>query len=308
MKYLETAIKANSLAPPGDEALSSSFFNSRICHLVTLAGLLLLAYLAFTGALSWITDSIGGSYLDSVNRSYIKSASRSATELLDVLSDSKTVLARLVSGKGGISFFLNIEVQWGQSLSAIHEMVNCAWFFALASLVQAKALDLFLGLGRLSMAPVLTLFFCLTGFWLGLRNRLPGIALGLSGMARYILFAALFVHLVIPLSVYGVAAVDHYLFQGHKKEIYENFFSLQSSLTKHDSETGLHRRVEGNIQHFKDNQTTLRNSTSSLADLTARHIALVIAEFLLPLILIYALSSLFLLLIRRLWATPECRK
>ncbi|MCS6237695.1 hypothetical protein G3495_21700 [Shewanella baltica] len=106
----------------------------RLSHLIKLAAILLLVFLAFTGKLSFIADGIGGCYLDTVNRSYIKTGKQASADLFEMLSASKVALALLTSSKGGISFFIDIQVQLGQSLSALYDMVNYAWLFALASL------------------------------------------------------------------------------------------------------------------------------------------------------------------------------
>lgn len=281
-------------APPYDA--------QRLNHLVKLSALLLLSYLAFTGKLSIISDGIGGGYLDQINRSYIKTQAQASADLFEVLSASKVALALLTSSRGGISFFIDIQVQLGQSLSAIYEMVNYAWLFALASLAAISTFGILLDLSRLSMAPALTLFFCCMGVWLAVRKRLPRVSVMLSEVASLLLFVVVLVHLVIPLSVFGVAVTSQYLSQGHKNEVYENFSALQTQLPQRAKEAGLHGQVEESIKRLQGNQESLRNSTSMLSVLTVKHIVLCIGEyFLAPLILLYVLSILSLRIIKRLW-------
>lgn len=287
-------------------APGSAADHGRLIHLAQLAGLLLLAYLAYTGTFSRVSDGLGGHHVDSVNRGYIQMAGESATALVDVLSASKVVLALLTSSKGGISFFIDIQVQLGQALSAVYEMANYAWLFAMASLAATKMLALLLDLGRLSMAPVLTLFFCCLGLWLGLRSWLPRVSGALWEAARLLLFATLLVHLVVPLAVYGVAAAGHHYFQGQKKDVQEGFSALRASLPKHDPEAGLHSQVESSVRHFKDKQGALNNTTSTLSDLTVRHIVLVLGEFLLaPLLFFSALAALVWRVLRKAWIGQE---
>lgn len=124
----------------------------------------------------------------------------------------------------------------------------------------------------------------------------------LSEMASLLLFVVLLVHLVIPLSVFGVAVASQHFSQGHKKEVYENFAAFQTQLPQRSKEAGLHGKVEESIKRFQGNQESLRKSTSMLSVLTVKHIVLCIGEyFLAPLILLYVLSILSLRIIKRLW-------
>jgi hypothetical protein len=274
----------------------------RLNHLVKLTALLLLAFLAFAGKLSIVSDGIGGSYLDKVSRSYMKTEKQASADLFEVLSASKGALTSFSSGKGGVSSIIDTQVQLGQSLSATYDMVNYAWLFALASLAAMSAFELLLDLSRLSMAPALTLFLCCMGFSLGVRRRLPSVSMMLSEVASFLLFVVLLVHVVIPLSLFGVAAASQHFSQGHKNEIYENVSTIQTRLPQHATEAGLHGQVEGIAKHLQDNQRSVRKSTSMLSILTAKHIVLCIGEyFLAPLILICALSLLSLRIIRRIW-------
>lgn len=302
---METADNhAESSGGLSTDTIESRLISHRLSHLLLLACVLLLAFMAYLGAFSGITDSLGGRYVDNISQSYIAAADKSSTELVEVLSASKVALAVLQSSKGGISFFIDIEVQLGQSLNVIYEMVDYAWLFTLASLAATKSMGVLLDLSDLSMAPVLTLFFCLMGFGIGLRRRLPAVALAISGMARYVLFAALMVHIVVPLAIYGVAATGHHFFQDHKSGIYDQFVSFHKTLPGHDSSSGLHSQVKGSITHFKDNQAALHKHTSELSNITIKHIVFIITEYLLaPVILLLALSFLFLLPLKRLW--PE---
>ena len=287
-------------------AFSEHFLKNRLTHLASLALLLTLAFLAHSGIFSHITDALGGGHMQSVNQRYLEAATHKDTELLELLSLSKVALAVLKSSEGGVSFFIDIQVQLGQSLNVIDEMVNYAWKSSLTALIAIKSMALLLDLSRLSMTPVLTLLFCFMGLSLGLRKHLPTIGLALSDIARLMLFAVLVVHIVVPLSIYGVAASSHHFFNEHKTAVHQNFSSVHAILPGHDYKAGLHTQVEGHIKDLKNNQAKIHQIASKLYNLTIKHITLVIFEYLLmPIIFLGVISYLFVLMLRRLWHYPE---
>ncbi|UGQ45897.1 hypothetical protein [Massilia endophytica] len=297
---MELAKTEADLHAPDMEEAAPGLRASRTRHLLVLGVLALLAFMAFKGVFTSILDGAVGSHIEQVNRQYLQAADRSTTQLLEVLSAAKVALAILTSSKGGISFFIDIEVQLGQSLSAIYETVNYAWMFTLASLAATKILDLLLDVSRISMAPVLMLFFCCTGLWYGLRSRFPAAASAFSGAAGSLLFAVVLVHGLVPLSIYGTAVASQHVFQPRKNEVYQRFASVQALLPQPDAPSNLNSQVKKSITYYQ--QSSLPRSAGLLSDVTARHIVGAVAEYVLvPLGLLYALSALALQVIRRLW-------
>lgn len=260
----------------------------------------LLAYLAYTGVLSRLVQWVGGAHVDGVNRAYLDAASHHASELLELLSASKGILAVLKSSEGGISFIVDVQIQLGQSLIVMYDAIDRAWLFSVAALSSIEVLRLLLDLSHYTMAPVLTLFFCLFGIDLALRRRIPMVAEVIAKLAKFTLFTVIVVHVVVPLSLYGAAALGQGFFAAHKAEIHRGFSALHAGLPKHDYQVGLKAQVKGSVQQFKERQGALHQTTPSLNGLTARHMVFVVVEFVvIPLLILLALSAVTLRLLRR---------
>lgn len=286
-------------AVPGQSAGLESRQNTKHCsrlkHLGVLSTLLLLSYLAFIGVFNHILDVIINSHMDDVSRAYLKTSSRDTLEIFGILSAMKAVLALLQSSSGGISFFIDVQVQLGQFISALFDLVNYAWLFSIASASSCFGLEVLLDLSRISMAPILTLFFSLTGLYVGLRDPMPRISSALYEAARLILFAALLVHFVVPLSIYLSAAAGNLFFLKYNKEVHQGISAIHSKVPGHNSEDGLHEQVKGAIHHFKKHQSKMHKHVSEFSHLTVKHIVLVILErFIMPIALIYFLALVFL--------------
>lgn len=99
---------------------------------------------------------------------------------------------------------------------------------------------LILGLSRLTMAP----FFTGLGISFGLQRHAPRLASAFAHMARNILFVALVIHFVIPLSIYSTATAAHFFFHGQKEDIRNGFQSVHATTPKHDLGFGLRVQVK----------------------------------------------------------------
>lgn len=272
----------------------------RFLHLVALAVINLCVYLAYTGVFSNAIHWLVGEHINTVNQAYLHTATAKTTELLEVLSESKVILALLQSSQGGIDFIVDVQVQLGQSLIVIFDIVNNAWMISFTALSSVEALKLLLDLSQFSMTPILTLFFISYGFYIGLRSRLPAISYVLLKLSKAMLFVVVLVHFILPLSVYSVAAAGHHFFSEPKKLIHESFAKIHSQLPSNDTKNGLKNQVRGGITHFKNHQNKLHKHTSKLSHLTAKHVIYVISEYIfLPILFIYALSIMLIKIFRR---------
>lgn len=305
----ETATKGNTSAtgnaettektkPPvtrKDPDHSMKWPSGDILHLLQLAAINVLGYLAYNGTLSRLLRSLDGHHVDTVNQHYLSDARQYVSDLLDVLTSSKMVLSVLQSSQGGIDFFVDVQIQLGQSLSALTDTVNYAWKLSLAALSSIELLSLSLETSHYSMTPALTLFFILLGIFIAVRNRFPKTGGIFSRLASSVAFLVLLTHFLIPWSVYATAVISHDVLSEHRSGVYQGFSDFQSRLPQHDTSAGLKDQVRGSISHFKDHQGGLHKRTSGLTHLAAHHTILCLTEYLLfPLLFLYALSKLVL--------------
>lgn len=111
---------------------------SSLLNLGILSMLLLLAYMSYVGAISSFFDQTMYTQIDPVSQAYLKTTGHHAKETLVILSEIKAALALLQSSSGGISFILDVQVQLGQILDVIVELIDLAWSITLASVAAVK--------------------------------------------------------------------------------------------------------------------------------------------------------------------------
>jgi len=287
-----------SQAPPKPERAGS-----RLRHLGVLSALLLLAYLSYAGTFTSFYELIISTHIEPVARAYIKTTLHETTRTLETLSATKAALALLQSSSGGISFIVDVQIQLGQLLNAIVEFIDRAWYVSLGAVVAVEGLGLLLDLSKLSMAPVLTLFFVTLGMAYGLQRRAPRPAHAISHMARMALFVALVVHFVIPLTIYVTATAGHFFFHEQKAVIQQGFESVHAATPKHEPGIGLHDEVKSVINKFKHSQGSMLDQTTAISRLTGSHILLSIAEHLVvPLIFFTLFWVVFRHFLDKLWS------
>lgn len=285
-----------SIVPKVDHGYSKSW------HLGVLASLLLLAYLSYVGCFVNILDFIMNTHIEKVARAYLKTTGHETTRVLEVLSGIKSALALLQSSSGGITFFVDVQIQLGQVLNVISELIDRAWFVSLSSVAAVEGLKLLLSLSRLSMAPVLTLFFVTLGISKGLQHRAPKPSVAIAHVARLALFAALVVHFVVPLTLYSTAALGNFFFHNRRQEIREGFEEVYSATPKHKSGRGLHNEVKRAISEFSHSQGRMHNRTRYISRLTGNHILLSVAEHLVvPLVFLAIFWAVFRQFLEKLW-------
>ena len=275
----------------------------RLLHLGVLSTLMLLAYLSYMGTVTRFFDLIINAHIEQVARAYLATTAQETTKTLEILSATKAALALLQSSSGGISIIVEVQIQLGQILHVIVELINRAWSVSLAAVAAVEGLGLLLDLSKLSMAPILTLFFVALGITYGLHKRTPRVAHAFASLARTALFLALAVHFVIPLTIYSTAAVGNFFFHGQKKEVQQGFESVRGATPKHKLDDGLRNQVKSVINKFKDSQGEMHNRTRAISRLTGSHILLSIAEHLVvPLLFLVLYGFLFRQFLDTLWS------
>lgn len=292
-------MRATSPVPPAPEGT-----DSRLFHLGALSALLFLAYLSYVGAFSSVFELIINAHIEEVARAYIKTTAHETTRIFEILSATKAALALLQSSDGGISFIVDVQIQLGETLNVIVELIDLAWFVSLGAVAAVEGLGLLLDLSKLSMAPVLTLFFVALGIAYGLQRQAPRPARAIAHFARLALFVALVIHLVIPLTIYATAAVGYFFFHGQKEDIRQGFESVHAATPKHELGVGLHDEIKSVINNFKHSQGSMHKRTSALSRLTSSHILLSIAEHLVvPLVFLILFWAVFRQFLDKLWSS-----
>ena len=274
---------------------------NRIYHLGILIAVMALMAIAWHGGFNAILDVLIKGHIDEVNRGYLAASLVESDSLLEIISGMKVLLALLQSSSGGISFFIDVQIRLGETMNVLVELINQAWQFSVASVAANHTMTMLLDLSHLATAPTLTLFFALVGLSVATHHRAINLSTAIGRIAQTMLFVVLFVHLAIPLAIYGTASASHYLFQEHRSAIKQEFKQHYEKMPKHNVSDGLHSQVKETIDQFKQHQKGADKQSETLSSLTIKHMVVVVIEGLvLPLLLLYGLSMLFLSLLRHL--------
>lgn len=253
----------------------------------------ILTYFSYTGHISHAWSQAVGQHINKVNQAYLSEAREYTTDLLEILSESKMVLSLLQSSQGGISFFVDVQIQLGETLSTLSDAVGYAWKISLSALSAIEFLSLVLDIGHYSMAPVLTLLFILLSIYIITRQQLIQLNAILYKLVASVAFIVLLSHFLIPTAVFTSAIISQDIFSKHRNEIYRGFSSLHSNLPKHNSDSGLKDQVKSGIRYYKDNQKHIHKHTHRLIGLSSKHMITNLVEYiLLPLLILYLLSRL----------------
>lgn len=275
---------------------------SNLRHLAVLLLLLFLSFLSYHGILSSILDYIINDHVFQVSRDYLDQASKTTEKTLAIVSGLKVILALIQSSQGGISFIVDVNVQLGQMMNVIVELINISWMVSIASLFSIKVLGILLDLSRFSMAPLMTLFFAVYGVSYGLGLHFPQFGGFFSHLSRSGLFLVIIAHLVIPLTVYVSASVSYFFYSDNTSTIHQSYQSIGNNMSKHNPDDGLHDQVKNTISAFSKSQKSVHGDARNYTHLTMGHAVFAIAEYVLtPLILLIALVVLVRTALIKLW-------
>ncbi len=285
-------------------AEDSSFIKQAKTHkqhikqIIALLVLVALVYLSYHGVLTWILDSTINQHILDVGHSYLNVAQADALETLGVIGITKTGLAIIQSSSGGISFFIDIQVQLGELFNVFSEVINRAWQISWLSLASIETLKLLLNFSRYTLTPILTLSFIFlgSGYGLSLFSSLGSsfimiLTKGFYYLSRWGFFLLLMIHLAIPVSIFTISSINTLIFTEKKQAIHQEFLKIKKQIGDHKKESGLHSQVKSAIKAFKGNQNSVHERSKDLSSLVASHAVYSLFEHLIiPLTLIFLFS------------------
>ncbi len=272
----------------------------RVSDTIKLLALLAFFYLSYSGLLTQLMSTLIHADIQAFNQQYLDNASKSSIETLEVMTGIKSVLALLQSFSGGISFVVDIQVQLGQSLSALSEVIDKAWQISLASVAAVEGLKLIHYAAHFSMKSLLVVLFLLLGLALGLKHMAPKISIKLEKLALLGLFLVVFTHIIVPVTIYITASISEHFLQPHKQAIHSQFSELHNTIPKHNANESLHNQVKGINHTYKNKMKNHAKQFASYSSLAARHFIYSVTEFIiLPIVIVLFLSHLVRTVIRK---------
>ncbi len=264
-----------------------------ILDLVVLFCFSLLSYLSVRGIFTEVFNFLINDHIRHVDEVYLQLVSNEALETLEVISEIKMLLALIQSSVGEVSFIIGIQVQLGQLLHVLVELVDRAWLASLAAIAAIEGMKLLLDLAFLSMSSLLSLVFICLGFFYGTQGSFQRLSVVFGIIAKWSMFLVLFTHFVVPLSIFTASTVSHHFFASHRAQIHQEFQTIHRHIPKHKKNSGMKERVEHTISSFEKLNDVFTNGSKGYSRVTVKHIVYSFIEFfVIPLVLLLLLSQL----------------
>lgn len=269
-------------------------------HLFILLLLVIACYLSYTGMLNHFLNLVIHQPIENINNRYLNSAFENAEQTLLVLSAIKGTLAVVQSSSGGISFFIDVNVQLGEILSVISNQIDNAWQVSMVTLTSIEAIRFLLNISKTSMTPLLTILLIAISLMYLLQTHAPNVAERMKRLGQISLFFVILTHLIIPFSILVNTNVSHHIFTSTKSEVHQGFNQINQLMPAYNENDKMHQQVKGSINQLQQHHQLSKQHASHVNHLTTKHKVHSYGEFIIvPTVMIISLSVLTILMIRR---------
>jgi hypothetical protein len=254
-----------------------------------LAILSLISYLSFIGVIPSLLNTLYYEHIYSIDKIYLTKSLKESESTFAILSAIKIFLSVIKSSSGGISFFIDVEVQLGQLLNVLEEMFNKTWQISLLAIFSIKLLMFVLELFRDIMPILLNTFIAFFGLSYILRYNLSKAYFVSLKISMFSLFFLLLAYVVVPFFIYFSSIISHHYLDSSRYDRISSFKQIHTSFIKDDSDS-LHSDVQSAIDVLMDKKEHLNNNHHYYSDLTIAHSFNTLLEFvIIPILLILSL-------------------
>lgn len=275
------------------------------------------------GAIDWALDALLRGPIAEANSAYLHQSKVHLGESILVLTALNTGLEVLESSSAGISFIVDVEVQVGNIVATLQQLVERALAASLLSAGSLIGTELILKLGNILAAPILTLTLLIVGFHYLVRGHWRLMA-NISGqLADILVIFTLAVHIGLPLTIYGTSVASSLLTEPLAKQAHQRFVNTHADFTsgKHACEKEQNKCTEDTkkekmtshvkevINRYRATSDDTHRKGRSLAGAVMRHtVAVLFDAFAFPLILLVFLLWISKVLTRHTLRVEEMIK
>ncbi len=260
------------------------------------------SWLASEGELSIMDKKLlGQTYQE--NHQFISSASDRAQTMLITLSELHAGLMVLQSSNFGISFIVDANIQLGNVLTQLTDLVGHGRNFALYNLVVLHVLDNLLHLTQwlfpwlLLITEIALVALVAADTWLAPKNRWH---MSIIRCSESTLAASLLVMVVFPVSVSLVSHSSKAVTELLYHQSYQAIVDTHQHILQNTDKNSIKSEASRSLSQFKTTKVQLSKKASYLATNMARYIAVAVLEvFLLPLLFSLLIFWLCTRLIKR---------
>jgi hypothetical protein len=280
---------------------SSEHFYENTINAIKLCILILFALLFHYNQLSFITEWLSSGSLHLKNQAYLDSARALAATDLAYIGELSAVTEVARSSEVGVSFFASFNVEVGNLLHTLANILDRGMAVLLASLAAIELLVLADDIAHW-LSPVLfeVNVYLAIGFYLakilGLSNILVDKIMHFGQLSLGLFLIA---HLALPYGIHLSAVVGQELSQSKRQDIAQTLKDTHHELVPINKRQDLKTHAESSLQHLKVlHKKHLNHKISNLSKYLFSSVALNIFDLLLmPVLLLWLLSRLLINLI-----------
>ena len=272
---------------------------------------LLTTLLLMVSATFWLADAgqlaqldewlLGGVF--SANEAFLEEAAQRAQSMTLMLTELHAGLLVLQSSEFGISFFVDANIQLGNAVAQLTEMVAYGRNFALFNLVALHIIENLLELIQwltpwlILVAEVALVSIVMADTWVSTRSRWH---MSLIRFGEGALIVALLLVVIFPLSVNGVRQSSEAITKALYHNSYEAISDTREHILPEKAAASIKSDASASLAQFKSSRVKLSEKSSYLATHLTRYVAVTLLEvFLLPLMFSLLMFWIFQSLIRR---------
>lgn len=260
------------------------------------------SWFASEGKLSSIGEQLLGS-IYSENHVYISAATERTAAMLLVLSELHAGLAVLQSSDFGINFILSANINLGNVIAQLTELVNHGKSYALYNLIALEVIDNLMNLIKwLTPWLLLTIqlaLFCLIAVW----GWLPGKSHWYAPLVRCsetLIAFSLLLTVIIPLSITLVSYASKSVTEISHHKSYKEIVNTHHHILQNKDEDSIKNQATGALNTFKMIKNNLTQKARHIASNISTYIAVSFLEvFILPIFFSLFIFCLYTKIIKR---------
>ena len=274
--------------------LKNKFTKDNVIKFLVILGIILSIF----GILQKICGMIFIDYSKSIIDNYLQKSYEEAKKLFIALSLMKGTTDVIEGSTVNLNSFIGIDLQIGDIIQPIYDVINTLWKVSFASVVILKIETLYYEIFKVKIANILIISSLLTYFpSLYFKN---GITKILKKISKYIFMIIVFIYIVIPSSILISSGISKYFEDEYKKpeieELNKNFDKLTKvkdnlfTLEENKSIFNIPAQIDGTKGKIKDLTDEIENISKNLVNYTPIIVGIMLLSYIiLPLIIMFIL-------------------
>lgn len=277
--------------------LKNKFTKDNVIKFLVILGIILSIF----GILQKIFGMIFIDYSKSIIDNYLQKSYEEAKKLFIALSLMKGTTDVIEGSTVNLNSFIGIDLQIGDIIQPIYDVINTLWKVSFASVVILKIETLYYEIFKVKIANILIISSLLTYFpSLYFKN---GITKILKKISKYIFMIIVFIYIVIPSSILISSGISKYFEDEYQKpaieELNKNFDKLTKvkdnlfTLEENKSIFNIPAQIDGTKGKIKDLTDEIENISKNLVNYTPIIVGIMLLSYIiLPLIIMFILYKL----------------